>query len=88
MKKDKPMEFLMRALFLIAAISFFIFILTLIFSIFLIVWPFIAIGVVASIAYAWFSQNFRPKKGGGPSQTTVSKSEKNIIIEHEEIKKD
>jgi hypothetical protein len=82
------MEFLMRALFLIAAVSFFIFILTLIFSIFLIVWPFIAIGVVASIAYAWFSQRIKPRDGTGPTQTTIYKSEKSIVIEHEDKKED
>jgi hypothetical protein len=74
------MEFLMRALFLIAAVSFFIFRLTLVFSIFLIVWPF--------IAYAWLSQRIKPRDGTGPTQTTIYKSEKSIVIEHEDKKED
>lgn len=70
------MDILLRILFLIAGVCFFIFIITLIFSLFLIVWPFLAAGVLASIAYSWLSR-YRPTQKSNPSHTT-------IIIEHEE----
>jgi len=82
------METLLRVLFLIAAVSFFLFILALIFSIFLIIWPFLAVGLLASIAYAWISK-YRgpPRNDGGAGDTTVYRSERTIIIEHEDHKK-
>ncbi len=83
------METLLRVLFLVAAVSFFLFILALIFSIFLIIWPFLAIGLLASIAYAWISKYMGPpRNGGGAGETTIHQTERTIIIEHEEQKKD
>lgn len=73
------MDILLRVLFLIAGVCFFIFIITLIFSLFLIVWPFLAAGVLASIAYSWLSRYRSPKKQNQNNTT--------IIIEHEETDK-
>jgi membrane peptidoglycan carboxypeptidase len=81
------MEFLKRLLFFIAAASFLVIVLTLTFSLFLIIWPFVAIGVMASIAYAWLSKNIRPKNGDDKPDTTIYRSDP-TIIEHDEKKKD
>lgn len=74
------MEILLRILLLIAGACFFVFIITLIFSLFLIIWPFLAVGVLASIAYTWLSR-YRP------NNSTKNNTEQIIIIEHEKSEK-
>jgi hypothetical protein len=80
------MEFVMRLLFFVAAVSFLVFVLTVAFSLFLIIWPFLAVGLLASIAYAWLAKYRYAKRGENQGETTIYRSEHTIIIEHEEPK--
>lgn len=80
------MEFLKRILFFIAAACFLAIVLTFTFSLFLIIWPFLAVGVLASIGYAWLS-NYKRTNNGETGESSYYHSEHLIIIEHEDDKK-
>ena len=82
------MEFIMRLLFFIAAVSFLLLLLTLAFSVFLIVWPFLAVGLLASVAYAWLSRYRYSRKQNDIAETSLYQTEYTTIIEHEDAQKD
>lgn len=77
------MEFFKRILFFIAAACFLVLVLTFTFSLLLIVWPFIVIGILASAGYAWLANYKRAKNGGNASDGTYYHSERFIVIEQE-----
>lgn len=79
------MDILLRFFFLILAIAIFVFILSLIFSIFLIVWPFLLVGTLAAMAYRWY-MHYTGKEPNFYWQK--EKKETIIIIEHEEKKEE
>ncbi len=80
------MEFLKRILFFVAAACFLALVLTLTFSLFLIVWPFLVIGILASFGYAWLAKYKRSKDGGQSDGGAYYHSERIIIIEHDDNK--
>ena len=77
------MEFLKRILFVIAAACFLAIVVTFVFSLFLIVWPFLAVGVLASIGYAWLS-NYKRTVNGETGEGAYYHWERIIILEHDD----
>ena len=79
------MDFLIRLLFLIMAVTLFVVIISIIFSLFLIIWPFLVAGMLMAMGYRWYLRN---KEKIQPTYKRNTAQEKIIIIEHEEARKE